>query len=80
MKKGSFTKVVLATAKEFDFGDLALQCLKELLGEPCTFSLIYYIGKATLQDPQVFENGLRSIFGEGAEPLLNYILLKLEET
>ena len=68
----------LARALKAHFAQVAEQSLNAFLGESGAIATIYYLGDGALQDPQVFEEKLKAIFGAGAETILKYILENME--
>lgn len=60
------------------FAEVAEQSLNELLGESGATAAIYHMGARTLQNPQVFEEKIKVIFGLGAEIILEHILGNME--
>jgi len=62
-----------------EFVEASKQSLNALFGEPATLVIINHLGGAeALQDPKAFYNGLKALFGVGAEIIMKIILKKLE--
>lgn len=74
---GGFAGEISALIKGNSFESIALQSLVEIFGENNVQSLIFHIGgEAALKDPELFEKGIRAIFKDGAELILNHIKYK----
>jgi len=75
-----FQDAVAGLALESAFAEVAEQSLKDLIGESGTSAFLYHMGGSEiLQDPKDLENGLRTIFGIGAEAILEHILENMEK-
>ena len=61
-----------------EFAELVRQSLKELLGESAASAVLYHIGAEALQDPNLFEEKLRDIFGVGSSVIMEYLLKKMK--
>ncbi|MCX8182765.1 MAG: hypothetical protein N3D12_06575 [Candidatus Methanomethyliaceae archaeon] len=71
---GGFVGEISRIIKGKSFETIVLQSLAEIFGENNIQSLIYHIGgEATLKDPELFEKGIRAIFKDGADLILNHI-------
>jgi len=74
-----FTDKVALLASKDNFVSAIKQSLNEIIGESATSIIIHHLGGAeVLQDPKVFEERLKAIFGAGAEIILKRILKNLE--
>ncbi|MFQ6134908.1 MAG: hypothetical protein ACE5KU_03720 [Nitrososphaerales archaeon] len=72
-----FADKVSRLAPKDDFVKVARQSLNEVLGESAASAVIYHLGVKESEDPKVFEERLRAIFGIGADTILKRILEKL---
>lgn len=71
---GDFAVEISGLIKGKSFESVALQSLVEIFGESNIQSLIFHMGgEAVLKDPELFEKGIRAIFKDGAELILNHI-------
>lgn len=59
------------------FCKIAEQTLIQVLGETGTAATIHYLGTESFQDPKIFKERTRIIFGEGADLILEYVLRNL---
>jgi hypothetical protein len=74
-----FTDRVTVHATKEDFEKIASKSLKDLFGEPCASSIIFHLGGSkVLQEPKTFETKIESIFGVGADIILNHVLNNIE--
>jgi len=74
-----FADKVARLIPKADFVEVVKQSLNALFGESATSLIIEHLGGAeALQDPKVFYEGLKAIFGKGAEIILKIVLKKLE--
>ena len=75
----AFTDRVTVHASKENFEKIASRSLKDIFGEPCASSIIFHLGGSKiLQDPKAFEAKIESIFGVGADTILNHILKDIE--
>ena len=75
----NFQDAVTRLALKSAFAEVAERSLKEVIGESGTSAFLYHMGGSEiLQDPNKLENGLKTIFGPGAEPIMEYILKNME--
>ncbi|MDD1775912.1 MAG: hypothetical protein LUP94_00995 [Candidatus Methanomethylicus sp.] len=74
-----FSGRVIAHATKQNFEKIASRSLKDIFGEPCASSIIYHLGGSeVLQEPRAFETKIESIFGVGADLILDHILNEVE--
>ncbi len=67
-------------ALEASFPEVAEQSMKEILGESGTSAFIYHMGgSGILRNPEHLETGIRTIFGPGAEAILEHILENMKK-
>jgi len=69
---------VARLAPKADFIEMVKQSLNALFGESAASAILNHLGAEALQDPKVFSERLKAIFGTGAEIILKIILKNLE--
>ncbi len=61
--------------KNVDFGEVASETLREVLGDTPSQVLYMMLGGAAMKRPPLFARGLSRIFGEGAVAIFNAIAM-----
>jgi hypothetical protein len=63
------------TALGFRFSDLAKEGLILMLGETCAYATLGSMGRDALESPNLFAQGIVSLFGSGGRIVLNDLIL-----
>ena len=77
MADGFADRVELLSSKAH-LAEAAQKTLNSLLGESLTSVVLYHLGSEALQDPKVFEEKIKAVFGSGAEFILKKVIENLE--
>ena len=73
-----FEDKLIQAALKAQFGQVVEKSLREILGESGARAAIYHLGSENLQNPQLFEERLKVIFGEGSTIIFEHILRNMK--
>ncbi|MCJ7635459.1 hypothetical protein MUP77_24105 [Candidatus Bathyarchaeota archaeon] len=79
MSESFADRVELLSSKAY-FAEVARKVLNSLFGKSLMSVVLYHLGPDALQDPKVFEEKIKAVFGAGAEAILKKVIENLETT